>query len=85
MRAESAEMKVAAQNKLSEAHSMVENAQKKFTEAEAKLQAAESLQAEADRYHRLAERKLQEVGAREDDLTRRILSFKSEYGYLLIG
>ncbi|XP_030455729.2 protein CROWDED NUCLEI 4 [Syzygium oleosum] len=78
MRAESAETKVAAENKLSEAHSMVENAQKKFTEAEAKLQAAESLQAEANRYHRLAERKLQEVGAREDDLTRRILSFKSE-------
>ncbi|XP_030528268.1 protein CROWDED NUCLEI 4 [Rhodamnia argentea] len=78
MRAESAETKVAAENKLSEAHSMVENAQQKFTVAEAKLQAAESLQTEANRYHRLAERKLQEVGAREDDLRRRILSFKSE-------
>lgn len=78
MRAESAETKVSAENKLSEAHLMVENAQKKFTEAEAKLQAAESLQAEANRYHRLAERKLQEVGEREDDLRRRIQSFKSE-------
>ncbi|KAF8012304.1 hypothetical protein BT93_I0444 [Corymbia citriodora subsp. variegata] len=78
MRAESAETKVAAENKLSEAHSMAENAQKKFAEAEGKLQAAESLQAEANRYHRLAERKLKEVGEREDDLRRRIQSFKSE-------
>ncbi|KAI3416842.1 uncharacterized protein J3R85_015012 [Psidium guajava] len=78
MHAESAETKVAAENKLSEAHSMVDNAQQKFNVAEAKLQAAESLQTAANRYHRLAERKLQEVGAREDDLRRRILSFKSE-------
>ena len=41
MRAESAETKVAAENRLSEARMMVDNAQKKFTEAEAKLQVAD--------------------------------------------
>lgn len=79
MRAESAEIKVAAESKLDEGRNMVEDAHKKFTEAEAKLHAAETLEAEASRYHRAAERKLQEVEAREDDLRRRIVSFKSEY------
>lgn len=78
MRAESAETKVAAEIKLVEARSMVEDAQKKFTEAEAKLHAAESLEAEASRYHRAAERKLHEVEAREDDLRRRTLLFKTD-------
>lgn len=78
MRAECAETKVAAEIKLCEARSMEENTEKKFVEAEAKLHAAESLEAEANRYHRAAERKLHEVEAREDDLRRRIISFKSD-------
>ena len=79
MRTESAEIKVSAESKLAEGRIMVEDAQKKFAEAEAKLHSAESLQAEATRYHRAAERKLQEVEAREDELRRRLISFKSEY------
>lgn len=78
MRAESAETKLAAQNKLSEARNMMENAQNKLTEAESKLRAAESLEIDASRYRQFAERKLQEVEAREDDLRLRILSFNSE-------
>lgn len=84
MRAEAAETKVSADSKLAEARRMAEDAQNKFSEAEAKLRAAESLQADANRYHRSAERKLQEVEAREEDLTRRILSFKSEYVFHLV-
>lgn len=57
---------------------MMEDAQQRLTEADAKLHAAESLQAEASRYHSAAERKLQEVEAREDGLRRRMLAFKSE-------
>lgn len=57
---------------------MIEDAQKKSAEAEAKLRVAESLEAEASRYHRTAERKLREVEDREDDLRRRMISFKSE-------
>ena len=82
MRAECAETKVAADSKLCEGQSMVENAEKKFAEAEAKLHAAKSLEAEASRYHRTAERKLHEVEAREDDIRRRISSFKTEYVFL---
>lgn len=78
MRAESAETKVAADSKLSEARDMVQDAQKKFLDAEAKLHAAEALQAEASRYHRAAERKLQEVEAREADLSRRMTAFKTD-------
>ncbi|GAV57667.1 hypothetical protein CFOL_v3_01204 [Cephalotus follicularis] len=78
MRAEFAETKVAAESKFSEARIMVEDAQKKFLEAEAKIREAESLQAEASRYNRAAERKLQEVEAREDDISRRIISFKCD-------
>ncbi|GLU20175.1 hypothetical protein SLE2022_363870 [Rubroshorea leprosula] len=78
MRAESAETKVAAESKLAEARNTMEDAQKKFVEAEVKLRSAESLQGEASRFHRTAERKLQEVEAREEDLSRRIMSFKSE-------
>ncbi|GFY86675.1 branched-chain amino acid aminotransferase 5 [Actinidia rufa] len=78
MRAECAETKVAADCKLCEGRSMVENAEKKFAEAEAKLHAAKSLEAEASRYHRTAERKLHEVEAREDDIRRRISSFKTD-------
>lgn len=84
MRAECAEAKVAAEIKLCEARNMVESAEKKFVEVEAKLHAAESLEAEANRYHRAAERKLHEVEAREDDLRRRIISFKSEYVFYLL-
>ena len=82
LRAEAAETKVAAESKFAEARGMVENAQKKSVEADAKLHAAESLQAEANRYHRAAERKLKEVEAREEDLSRRIISFKSEYVFI---
>ncbi|XVF61418.1 hypothetical protein PTKIN_Ptkin08bG0127900 [Pterospermum kingtungense] len=78
MRAESAESKVAAESRLAEAHIMIEDAQKKFTEAEAKFHAAKSLQVEAGLSQRTVERKLQEIEAREDDLTRRITSFKND-------
>ncbi|KAI4302670.1 hypothetical protein MLD38_038390 [Melastoma candidum] len=78
MRAESAETKVAADSKLSEARSVMENALKKLVEAGEKLQAAEALKAEANRYRNLAERKLHEVEERENDTRRRIESFKSE-------
>ncbi|XP_023543211.1 protein CROWDED NUCLEI 4-like [Cucurbita pepo subsp. pepo] len=78
MRLESAESKVAAESRLTEARIMMEDAQKKIIEAEAKLHAAESLQAEANRCNRAAERKLQEVEAREDDLRRRMACFKSD-------
>ncbi|XP_050944759.1 protein CROWDED NUCLEI 4 [Cucumis melo] len=78
MRLESAEIKVAAESRLAEARIMMEDAQKKFVEAESKLHAAESLQAESNRCNRAAERKLQEVEAREDDLRRRMACFKSD-------
>ncbi|XP_043710034.1 protein CROWDED NUCLEI 4-like isoform X2 [Telopea speciosissima] len=78
IRAESAEMKIAAENKMTEAESMTEHAQKKYTEVETKLHFAESLQAEARQYHRDAERKLQEVEAREDELCRHRISFNSD-------
>ncbi|KAJ0039636.1 hypothetical protein Pint_27829 [Pistacia integerrima] len=84
MRAESAEIKVAAECKLAEARIMIEDAQRKFVEAEAKLRAAESLEAEASRFHRSAERKLKEVETREDDLSKRIVSFKSEYVFSIL-
>lgn len=83
MRAECAETKVAAECKLAEACSMMEEAQKKFTEAEVKLHAAESMQIEANRFRHVAERKLHEVEAREDDLRRRIETSKSEYVFNL--
>ncbi|MCD7471059.1 hypothetical protein HAX54_011339 [Datura stramonium] len=70
MRAECAEAKVASENKLAEAQSMMEDAQKKYADAEEKLRKAESLEAEASLYHRTAERKLREVESREDDLRR---------------
>lgn len=78
MRTECAETKVAAEIKLSEARSMMEEAQNKFLEAEMKLHAGGNSEAEANRYHRIAERKLHEVEAREDDLRRRIATFKSD-------
>lgn len=79
IRGESAETKVAAECKLAEARSMMEEGQKKLTEAEAKLHMAESLQIEASRCRNVAERKLQEVEAREDDLRRSVATSKSEY------
>ncbi|XP_022775072.1 protein CROWDED NUCLEI 4-like isoform X1 [Durio zibethinus] len=78
MRAESAETKVAAESRLAEARIMIEDTEKKFTEAEAKFHAAKSLEAEASLFRRTAERKLQEVEAREDDLSRHIVSFKND-------
>lgn len=78
MRAECAEAKVGGESKLTEALSMMEEAQKNFTDAESKLHTAQSLEAEASRFHRTAERKLREVEQREDDLRRRMISFKSE-------
>ncbi|XP_028794691.1 protein CROWDED NUCLEI 4-like, partial [Neltuma alba] len=77
MRSECAETKVAADSKFAEAHRLIDEAQKKFTEAEANVRAAECLQAEASRYNSVAERKLRDVEAREDDLRRRTISFKS--------
>lgn len=79
MRTECAETKVAAESKFAEARQLIDEAQKKFTEAAGKLCAAESLQAEANRYNSVAERKLHDVEAHEDNLRRQIISFKSEY------
>ncbi|KAJ9177413.1 hypothetical protein P3X46_012635 [Hevea brasiliensis] len=73
MRAESAETKFAAECKLADARSMVEDAQKKYMDSEAKL-----LAAEASQYRRAAERKLQEVEAREDDLGRCVTAFEAD-------
>ena len=84
MRTECAETKVAAESKLAEARQLIDEAQKKFTEAEANIRSAESLQAEASRYNSVAERKLRDVEAREDNLRRQIISFKSEYVILYI-
>ncbi|TKY55583.1 CROWDED NUCLEI 4 [Spatholobus suberectus] len=78
LRTESAETKVAAESKFAEARQLIDEAQKKFTEAEAKGRATESLHAEANRYHSVAERKLRDVEAREDNLRRQIMSFKSD-------
>ncbi|XP_020229599.1 protein CROWDED NUCLEI 4 [Cajanus cajan] len=78
LRTESAETKVAAESKFAEARQLIDEAQKKITEAEAKVRAAESLHADANRYHNLAERKLRDVEAREDNLRRQIISFKSD-------
>ncbi|GMJ03892.1 CROWDED NUCLEI 4, LITTLE NUCLEI4 [Hibiscus trionum] len=78
MRAESAETKVAAESRLAEARIMIEDAQKKFEEAEVKLRASKSLHSEASLFQRTAERKLQEVEAREEDLSRRIALFKND-------
>ncbi|KAK8492984.1 hypothetical protein V6N13_123880 [Hibiscus sabdariffa] len=78
MRAESAETKVAAESRLAEARVMIEDAQKKFEEAEVKLHASKSLQTEASLFQRTAERKLREVEAREEDLSRRIVLFKND-------
>lgn len=82
MRSECAETKVAAESKFTEAQKSIDEAQKKFTEAEAMMRAAESLQAEASRYNSIAERKFRDVEAREDNLRRQIISFKSEYVFL---
>ncbi|XVF17464.1 hypothetical protein REPUB_Repub10bG0124400 [Reevesia pubescens] len=78
MRAESAETKVAAQSRLAEARIMIEDAQKKFAQAESKFNAAKCLETEASLFQRSAERKLQDIDAREEDLSRRIVLFKSE-------
>ncbi|KAL4374961.1 hypothetical protein AHAS_Ahas05G0234100 [Arachis hypogaea] len=51
---------------------------KKFTEAEAMMRSAESFQAEANRFTGVAERKLRDVEAREDNLRRQIITFKSD-------
>ncbi|KAK7294301.1 hypothetical protein RJT34_17188 [Clitoria ternatea] len=79
MRTECTETKVAAKSKFAEAHQLIDEAQKKFTEAEAKVCAAESLQGEANRYNSVAERKIRDVEAREDNLRKQIISFKSEF------
>lgn len=78
MRAESAETKLAYETKLAEAHQMMGAAQQKFDEAERKVLAAESLHAEASRNRNTALRNLQDVEAREDELRRDRISFKSE-------
>ncbi|KAL1370954.1 protein CROWDED NUCLEI 4 [Arachis duranensis] len=78
MRTECAETKVAAESKIAEAHQLIDEAQKKFTEAEAMMRSAESLQAEANRFTGVAERKLRDVEAREDNLRRQIITFKSD-------
>ncbi|XP_038994840.1 protein CROWDED NUCLEI 4-like [Hibiscus syriacus] len=78
MRAESAETKVAAESRLDEARSMIEDAGKKFAEAEAKFHAAKSLQAEATLIQRDAKRKIQQVEAHEDDFSRRTVLLKND-------
>ncbi|KAK9678267.1 hypothetical protein RND81_11G199900 [Saponaria officinalis] len=63
---------------MAEARRMVEDAQQKFAEAEVKLRATESLQDEARRSERAAARKLREAEARDDDVRRRMSSFKND-------
>ncbi|RZC30830.1 Protein CROWDED NUCLEI 4 [Glycine soja] len=72
---------ISAESKVSEAHQLIDEAQKKSTEAEAeaKLLAAASFQAKACGYNGVAGRKLRDVEAREDELKRQIISFKSDY------
>lgn len=82
MRTECAETKVSAESKVSEAHQLIEEAQRKSTEAEAKLRAVESFHAEACGYSRFADRKLQDVEAHENELRRKIISFKSGYVFV---
>lgn len=84
MRTECAETKVSAESKVSEAHQLIDEAQKKSTEAEAeaKLLAAASFQAKACGYNGVAGRKLRDVEAREDELKWQIISFKSEYVFV---
>ncbi|XP_073139818.1 uncharacterized protein [Henckelia pumila] len=79
MRAEYAEVKVAAESKYAEAQNMVEDANNKLSEADEKRRSAEFLELEANRYHQIAERKLHEVQEREDDLRRRMTALKSEF------
>ncbi|KHN36324.1 Putative nuclear matrix constituent protein 1-like protein [Glycine soja] len=76
------ETKISAESKVSEAHQLIDEAQKKSTEAEAeaKLLAAASFQAKACGYNGVAGRKLRDVEAREDELKRQIISFKSDNG-----
>ncbi|KAH1267278.1 Protein CROWDED NUCLEI 4 [Glycine max] len=71
---------ISAESKVSEAHQLIDEAQKKSTEAEAeaKLLAAASFQAKACGYNGVAGRKLRDVEAREDELKWQIISFKSE-------
>ncbi|KAL2905554.1 Protein CROWDED NUCLEI 4 [Bienertia sinuspersici] len=78
IRTECAEVKVASESKMVEARNMVEDAERKYAEAEAKLRTAEFLRDEARRSERAAGRRLQEIEAREDDLRRRMASFKSD-------
>lgn len=75
---ESAERKLAYESKIAEAHAMMTAAQEKLDEAEKKLLAAESLQAEANRTRNTARRTLDDVEAREDELRRRLATFKSQ-------
>ncbi|KAJ1414574.1 hypothetical protein SESBI_18824 [Sesbania bispinosa] len=82
MRTECAETKVSAESRFSEASQLIDEAQKKSTDAEAKLRAAESFQAEANPYNSVADRKLLYVEAQEDELSRQIISFKSEYVFV---
>ncbi|KAE8675638.1 Protein CROWDED NUCLEI 4 [Hibiscus syriacus] len=72
------ERKEVASNRLAEARIMIEDAQKKLEEAETKFRAAKSLQTETSIFQRTAERKLQEVEAHEEDLSRRIVQFKND-------
>ncbi|CAL9764916.1 unnamed protein product [Musa acuminata subsp. burmannicoides] len=75
---ESAERKLGYESKIAEAHAMMTAAQEKLDEAEKKLLAAESLQAEANRTRNTAIRTLDDVEAREDELRRRLATFKSQ-------
>ncbi|VAH64327.1 unnamed protein product [Triticum turgidum subsp. durum] len=79
MRAETAEIKVSYETKLSEALEMMDTAQKKFDEAEEKLLAAKSLEAECTRARNAALRSLQDMEEREDQLRRYRLSSDHEY------
>ncbi|XP_072986262.1 nuclear matrix constituent protein 1b-like isoform X1 [Typha latifolia] len=78
IRAESAETKIAYENKLAEAHHMMEAAQMKLDEAEEKLLAAKSLETDSVRTRDSALRSLQDIEAREDELRRRLSSFETE-------
>ncbi|KAK1300308.1 putative nuclear matrix constituent protein 1-like protein [Acorus calamus] len=78
MRTESAEVRVSSESKLSEAQKMIETAEERFVEVGKKKREVDSLQAEVSRLNSAADRKLKEVEAREDELRRQIMTFKSE-------
>ena len=79
IRAESAEVKFTADQKLSEARAMMEKIEEKSLEVDAKLRAADARLAEASRKSSEIERKLLDVSTRESMAQRELASLNAEY------